>query len=332
MLYFKRISTMNSISIFILKLLKRGYAWVSPMPPMLTSPIICENDPDKVSKIIYDKLMEDKPCMIARFGSTELSCLVNYLGVKGNSKSWKKFILGQTSEWWWSQNIIDQMQKWSGFFPPTEKKITQFCELMLNDMQELDVLGSWLPDEKLLPIKNHPVCVARGRIDPFWASNPWTQALKGKRVLVVHPFEFSITQQYKKRRFLFENQNILPDFDLYTLKAIQTLGQNNTTYRDWFDALDYMKNEIDKIDYDICLIGAGAYGFPLAAHVKRKGKKAVHIGGSLQLFFGIKGKRWEEEAPVAGTNYPQLINEYWVRPTMNECPQNKDAVEGGCYW
>ena len=27
-------------------------------------------------------------------------------------------------------------------------------------------------------------------------------------------------------------------------------------------------------------LGCGAYGFPLAAHVKRMGKKAIHMGGS----------------------------------------------------
>ena len=57
---------------------------------------------------------------------------------------------------------------------------------------------------------------------------------------------------------------------------------------------------LDKQDYDICLIGAGAYGFPLAAHVKRKGKKAIHLGGALQLLFGVKGKRWED--PNYGVN------------------------------
>lgn len=49
-----------------------------------------------------------------------------------------------------------------------------------------------------------------------------------------------------------------------------------------------MKDEIDKQDYDIALIGCGAYGFPLAAHIKRSGKKAIHLGGALQLLFGIK--------------------------------------------
>ena len=77
------------------------------------------------------------------------------------------------------------------------------------------------------------------------------------------------------------------------LKAVQTAGGNQTEFKDWFEALEYMEQEIDKIDYDIVLLGCGAYGFPLAAHCKRMGKQAIHLGGVLQLLFGIKGKRWE---------------------------------------
>lgn len=97
------------------------------------------------------------------------------------------------------------------------------------------------------------------------------------------------------------------------------------------------EKEIDKCDYDICLIGCGAYGFPLAAHVKRMNKKAIHMGGSLQLLFGIIGKRWEDpeygyiELKKKGC-YPQLINKYWIRPGMKEKPQNAIQVESGCYW
>ena len=58
-----------------------------------------------------------------------------------------------------------------------------------------------------------------------------------------------------------------------------------------------MENEIDKHDYEVCLIGCGAYGLPLAAHVKKQGKKAIHIGGALQLLFGIMGKRWIDFEP-----------------------------------
>ena len=61
-----------------------------------------------------------------------------------------------------------------------------------------------------------------------------------------------------------------------------------------------MVKEIEKKDFDIALIGAGAYGMPLAYKIKKMGKKAIHIGGSLQCLFGIKGSRWE--APVYNYN------------------------------
>ena len=160
-----------------------------------------------------------------------------------------------------------------------------------------------------------------------------TRVLENKKVLVIHPFSDNIKSQFQKRHILFENNEVLPNFTLLTIKAVQSLGSESTTFIDWFEALQWMKDEIDKKDYDICLIGAGAYGFPFAAHVKRNGKKAVHIGGSLQLFFGIIGKRWENEGKISGTDYPGLINENWVRPSANgEQVQNLKKIEGGAYW
>ena len=81
----------------------------------------------------------------------------------------------------------------------------------------------------------------------------------------------------------------------------------------------------------ICLIGAGAYGLPLAAHVKRMGKKGIHLGGTVQLLFGIKGKRWENNYHKV-YDYTTLFNEEWVRPNKLEVPQNAQSVEEACYW
>jgi glycerol-3-phosphate dehydrogenase len=58
------------------------------------------------------------------------------------------------------------------------------------------------------------------------------------------------------------------------------------------------KKRSTKKDYDVALIGCGAYGLPLASHVKRKGKQSIHLGGGLQLLFGIKGKRWDDNPEV----------------------------------
>ncbi|WP_195500722.1 GT-D fold domain-containing protein [Bacteroides clarus] len=326
---------MNPISIFILKVLRKLYA--KTFGGYVLPPLQREENIDKISEIIYDLLSSDKPCMIARFGSTELSAIVNYLGVNTPHHSICKFIKGEQPEWWWNHNIMNQMQQWSGFFPATPQNMQRFGELMINDTKEVDLLGSWLKEEYLLSSYMPSVRkVSLLSLEPFWAQHPWTRILKNKKVLVIHPFAESIKQQYTKKDLLFKNKDILPTFKLSTIKAIQSIGGNDL-FSNWFDALNWMKNEMNKIDYDICLIGCGAYGFPLAAHAKRQGKKAIHLGGALQLLFGIRGKRWEN--PNYGIKtlkrtgaYLGLVNEHWCRPNKIERPTNASNVENGCYW
>jgi len=163
-------------------------------------------------------------------------------------------------------------------------------------------------------------------------------ALQNKKVLVIHPFNESIECQYKKRNKLFKNQKTLPDFELITYKSIQSIAGNETTYKNWFDALKSMENEIEKINFDICILGCGAYGLPLAAFIKRLGKKSIHLGGGVQLLFGIKGSRWENNykwkylPETINTNYTMLYNDYWTRPLLNETPKNAFKMENGAYW
>jgi len=314
---------MNKLSIFILKTLRKLYAKafrVLPIPRLA-----CEEDPDIASQIIYNKLMDHQPCMIARFGSTELITMVNYLGVKHPNKNILKYIKGESLAWWWNKGIMDQMQSWSGFFPPSQEKIEQFCEMMLDDMKEVDVLGSWLAEENFFDTELEAKKVHLKQLEPFYTKNPWSRALKGKKVLVVHPFAETIKSQYQRRELLFDNKDVLPQFDLKVVKAVQSIAGEETKFNDWFEALEFMKSEIDNIDYDFCLIGAGAYGFPLAAHVKRQGKKAIHLGGILQVLFGIKGRRFDDL-------FSDFYNEFWVRPSEDEKPKNAHTVENGCYW
>ena len=109
-----------------------------------------EKDPENASDMIYQLLSKVEPCMIARFGSTELSCIVNYIGITAAHRSVIKYVRGQQPQWWWNRNIMLQMKNWSGFFPATEEKLSLFCEMMQRDAKELDVLGSWLKDENFV--------------------------------------------------------------------------------------------------------------------------------------------------------------------------------------
>jgi hypothetical protein len=58
--------------------------------------------------------------------------------------------------------------------------------------------------------------------------------------------------------------------------------------------------------------------------LKDMGKVAIHVGGSVQLLFGIKGKRWDDRTDI--------ITEEWDYPLPQDCPQGKEVVENACYW
>lgn len=267
--------------------------------------------------LIKATLEDDKPCMIARFGSTELQTL-SYCKFYPLSLPLKK-------------RTFYNIQYASGFFPVTFENLKKFYRLYAEDVKDLDLLVSWRIEELFFRcwLSQCPE-VKKTTLDFFHAQeHPWTYALKGKRILVIHPLAETIESQYQnKRELLFENKEVLPEFaSLHTIKAVQSIAGNPVGFDSWFDALDWMKSEIDKKNFDIALLGCGAYALPLAAHIKRIGKKAVHMGGVLQFLFGITSKRYDENE-----GYKPYINEHFVYPGAKDRPKNASAVEGGCYW
>lgn len=270
-----------------------------------------------VSQLIQKELLNQKSVMIARFGSTEIKAILY---------PYIPFFL----RYFLKKRIFENMYTLSGFFPSNDETIRKFSKMMIDDMKLLDVLGSWRIEERFLE-KFYPNAkrVKLSNLEPYLQKDPWSISLKDKNVLVIHPFNDTIESQYHfKQNNLFENPNVLPDFkSLQTIKAVQTIAGQKSDFNDWFSALDYMKAEIEKKDFDIAIIGCGAYGFPLAAHVKRMGKKAIHLGGATQILFGIKGKRW-----IENPNFNHIINEYFVFPIDADKVHYAHKVEDACYW
>ena len=123
----------------------------------------------------------------------------------------------------------------------------------------------------------------------------------------------------------FDDENFTKDFE----KAKYAIEDYNNAVKaiDNTNPLKSMEDEMDRTDYDILLVGAGAYGFHLAHHAKEMGKIGIHVAGALQLLFGIKGGRW------TGLEF---INEHWVSPSEKETPKNNTTfvkMEGSnAYW
>lgn len=268
--------------------------------------------------LIYTHLASNTPQLICRFGTVELETVRQFL----------------------KNGFIDEKQKrWmcdtAGFFPSDDYLMIKFaCEQILTAMK-VDVLACRVEKFEVEFIakylrQNLEVMDMDAITHPMCYDNPWTRYLEGKKVLVISPFVKTIAQQYEKRRLLFKNPLVLPDFQLLTLKAVQGIGDSKKLlpYKDWFEALDAMKSQISAMDFDVALIGAGAYGMFLGAHCKEIGKQAVHMGGATQLLFGIKGRRWDKYFENT------LYNEHWTRVSKEETPDGLEKFEEGtfAYW
>lgn len=273
----------------------------------------------EANSYIASKIKSEEPFFMGRVGSTELETICNYMYFTDR-------IHGSNTPY--TNNITNMLCDWCGFFPADHVLMDKFCQLYLEKIKDADMLWCMWKSryENKLFQDVCPNTILSKYDDTGFPVNmeiPWTTALKGKKVLVIHPFEDSIKENYKIKDKLFSN-HFLPDFELITLKAVQTLADNKSVpFETWFNALDYMKRQMEKIDFDIALIGAGAYGFPLGAYAKELGKKALHIGGMLQLYFGIRGKYYDQF---------EYHNEYWTRPLEEEKPKGFNKVEAGRYW
>ncbi|MCM1538620.1 MAG: hypothetical protein NC254_09490 [bacterium] len=239
-------------------------------------------------------------------------------------------------------SALQQLCRNAGFFPCDIEYVERYTDLVLKDCKDIDVQGYWhlYMEDYMHDVYQRDAMVTRlAYLEPWRAYKdekavPWSSQLKGKKVLVIHPFEKSIRMQYEKNKgkiFSDKSEQILPEFELKTLKSVQTIGSTrDSRFRDWFEALEWMKSECHKIDFDVAIVGCGAYGYNLSAEIKRMGKAVVHLGGATQVMFGIMGKRWE--ALSYQSVLKDFLNFYWVRPLEEERPSSSKEIEGGCYW
>jgi hypothetical protein len=234
----------------------------------------------------------------------------------------------------------------AGVFPKSGSAIAGFLKEMYASLAFIDILPvhakieGFIDSNRLTPVpKNYeadlitkcsPNCtlVELRSLEPYYFNNPWSQHLQGKRVLVISPFTESIKKQYEKRSMIWNDDRILPEFELITLQhQFSPSITGASTYEDWVSMVEDLRNKIAKIDFDVALIGTGASSIPLAAYCKSIEKTAIHLGGSLQILFGIKGARWDNH--LIGREF---YNQHWTRPSREETPQNYKISENGCYW
>ena len=279
-----------------------------------------------VNEAIRVAIEKQEPFMAARLGRGELRFLSKVMLRRECGwfqKAVHRWIEGTDLLWsgkdgWFKEQLNGSVSR-----------ADKFYDAYIEAMQQVDFLGSWSPGESLFSehLEGCKIDTLRA-LEPFRHSNPWSSALEGKSVLVVHPFAKSLTSQYSENRTrLFQNPAVLPSFQLKTLIPFMEGIRNPDQGVDLIAQLRILVSEISQFDADVIIIGAGPLGFPLAAEAKRLGKVSIHLGGATQTMFGVRGKRWDE---LEGFDYP---NQYWVRPRADERPVAPVArYDQGAYW
>lgn len=289
--------------------------------------------------LIANFLNSKSSFLVSRLGGTEAKFIGQFLKKNPDSSLIKRPPIMLTSIKRWNK-INREIQNNAGFFYTNPNDAANFVKLYLKALQNTDILGAWgtaFSWPEVLALKNPDLNVININytapwVEPYIVNNkenvvdPWSFALKDKKILVISPFSKSIELQHERIHKVFPNINY-PKFDLQVIRAPLTQGKADLRNLNWNDLLHDLIEKIRTKNFDVALISCGSYSLPLANFVKQIGKVGIHCGGGLQLFFGVMGNRWNKSHYINSFH-----NDYWVRPLPEETPPGSNLVEGACYW
>ena len=159
-----------------------------------------------------DLLESGQPFLFGRCGATEMRTVADWLQNGGHN---------------FTDRTRADIRNLSGVFPTDDATLDKFCRLYVKTAQSAELLALWNVGAEREVIRG---CDATRftelrALEPYYHARPWSAALAGKRVLVVHPFRRTILAQYEKRTQLFPGKDVLPELACLTvIQAVQGLG------------------------------------------------------------------------------------------------------------
>jgi len=269
------------------------------------------------TEYIRSLLQSDKPFLIGRIAGVELQIATQYQHRYPDA------------------HLIAELENNAGIYVKDSTSLLLYMDMLVKSYDRCTAIAEWSGDilqilqkaqefiQKRTPAT--PKLQARS-LEPYYTDCNWMSGLEGKRVLIVHPFVHTIRAQIPRLQEIFPGKTWFPSCTFLCFAPPVTLAGNHGQI-DWKTQYDQCIERIDRLeDYDVALVAAGGYGMLIADHLFQQKKQVIYVGGALQLFFGIIGKRWFENKEIMG-----MMNDSWVRPNK-ERVANCTRVEKGCYW
>jgi len=280
---------------------------------------IIEKDNLYIKNIIY----EGMPFFIGRIAGCELK--VAYLYKIGNTLD--------------IEYELKKLENNAGIYTKNKESLELYITKLIESYDNCTIIAEWDQKGKVFEytgsgqefIKKRTPQILKINalsLEPYYFKNNWMSALKNKKILIIHPFSKTFENQILNIKKIFPNCEWFEDCTFQFVKPPLTLAGNHKD-KDWQEHLTPFLESLKKIkDFDIALVAAGGYGMLVANFIfKDLNKSVMYIGGALQIFFGVIGKRWFDNKDIL-----KLVNDDWVRPDKNDKPDNFLVVEKGCYW
>jgi glycosyltransferase involved in cell wall biosynthesis len=274
------------------------------------------------ASVAYGRLLsERRPFAAGKIGTAEILGLEfhdRYLHLPNFSGGWRRPALRLANN--------------AGFFPVEKKPFSSWDAVMRDALGAIDYLCTWQADPFLAEYEGRLVA----RLAPLshnipmqWLGKAILPEIAPYRWLVVSPFVQTMQKQlYRLHQIHDPDGKWSVDWKALEsgcrfLRCPLQWHLQPSPYSSWAEGLEDLANRALAEEFDLALIGAGAWSLPLAARIKKSGRAAIHTGGETQLFFGIKGSRW---------NHENFYNPSWVSVLPEETPAGRHKVDDGCYW
>lgn len=203
------------------------------------------------------------------------------------------------------------------------------CEALYKYMENHYPFIHTIPAHALEPYLYMYQDDAHDTIEPKYR---FAEVWRHKRVLIITSHGDSVAYQIQHNL-----EKVFAPFHIFhsttqimVYKCTQQNGINGDGYG-WKGHFLKMCYDISQFEFDVALIGCGGFSNLLGHYIYKEMKRsAIYLGGPIQLYFGIMGRRW-----LAHPHMKAFLNQngdHWIRPLSSDQPIEKDAIDGACYW
>lgn len=277
---------------------------------------------------INEILSNDSPYFLGRIGGSDYDAVSEYYA--------NKDILKDAA---WYDNQLYRLKRFNGYFDFSDDTslFKKYFEDMISYYKSMDS-ASFCNDNIIQQFNRKKFTHANSlflsdilnnktvfcydfiqHIIPFRSTfEHWA---KDKTILIVSPLSESIQHQWNNRKKLFKNFSY-PNMTLKTFNTSITYSNAGDSKDildiktdNWHQECLRLGNEIAHIDFDVALLSCASYSMFLGNFIKNSlKKKAVYLGGCLNVYFNIYGGRygkgtiWENIYDQAGCDLDYQID------------------------